>query len=288
MKRAKKLWAVILAPMLMLTLMNGCAFMGQEAETPPLETETNQPSTSVEIKSALYITLSYCGIDTNPQRMTLSYDVVSDSEFVTQIWNELDYKSWTERQEGSVAQVAISLSFSGGDNSLNLEIDPNDVGWLRKPYDKNIPENYPYFDIPAGTYERIKNLLTEYTSEYFMPEISIELLDIDTESDIPISFVSGEITVGLSPERAGEFTEDWQTDTWEELKVENMSYSSNTISIHNIYSKDGRGPVDITIDKELLLAVIHCQGLSKIYEISPDVTQVISRQFDSFRQLGQW
>lgn len=269
---------------LLLIFTCGCTPIFQELPSPQEYTEDTYASN--ESKSTPYTALSYSGIDTNPQNLPNSYHVDNDSRFVADVWSALSYDAWTEQEGGSVAMVSIELIFSDGSSCLSVEIDPNDTGWRKNAADSGSSEIPKYFSLPAGAYERIKNLLTTYTSEHFMPEISLDLLKIDIKSAVPLVFDSDEIYFQLSPELAGEFTSSWNTNAWEEAPID-YTESGSTIHMRGIYCIDGRGPIEVIVDRDQKSALIIYDGMSKIYKIPEDIVQTIYSQFDNFRLLSQ-
>lgn len=285
--KQKSLLAYAITATLMLTLVAGCSAKGDETSALKTDTQSASPVPSTVTEKLSYTELDYGGVDTIPQKISNFCEVTSDSAFVANIWDELNYDAWTVRESGSVAMVSIHLDFSGSSTPLSLEIDPNDVGWRKEAQDGNNAVTNINYDLPKGTYERISRLLTEYTSAHFMPQISPTNLSIATDSSVPLSFSCNELYFVVSPSVTGNFTEDWKADTWVESTLEEVTMDSNAIRIGNVYNSDGTGPIDILVDANQLLVIISHEGLSRTYEISLEVAQTILEQFDQFQWLSK-
>lgn len=285
--KQKSLLVFTLTATLILTLSAGCSAKGDETSSLKIDTQSASPVPSTMTETLSYTELDYGGIDTTPLKFSNFCELTSDSAFVANIWDELNYDAWTVRESGSVAMVSIHLDFSGSATPLSLEIDPNDVGWRKEAQEGNNAVTNIYYDLPKGTYERISSLLTEYTSTHFMPETSPLNLSIATDSSIPLSFSRNELYFVVSPDVTGNFTEAWNADTWVKSTLEEVTMDSKHIRIGNIYNSDGTGPIDILVDANQLLVIIDCGGLSRTYEISQEVAQTILEQFAKFQRLSK-
>lgn len=261
----KKYLLPVLAAALLLT---GCGNSKKAAETPPppivkppsIVYATAEPSATPEPtprRTAIdcpYSSLGFEGRDVNAQHYRRSYST-TDAKLISAIW---DIISSDEREEVSDYQSwedPMYLTFLGR-STERVNLQPDDYCELVDSGKK--------YALPPGSYSAISELLTAYTTENYSFIIDENFLNIDTSLPFSIDFYYYNRTERISAvsTEIGDFTEDWvliPTD------IHDWEYTGRFAYIQDIYTKEGFGPVELSVHFDELLITVSCDGVSKLF-----------------------
>jgi Leucine-rich repeat (LRR) protein len=140
-----------------------------------------------------YSAMRFTGMDINPIHDGgdyYTYQVYDDPEFVAKIWEAIRFSEWTERDTSGGGMIVIEFTFYGDEGELTLHFDPNDVVAVidtENPFifhdDGSATKTPPeYFNVPAGTYMKLRKMLLGYTTENFNDYIVINGQRISTKA----------------------------------------------------------------------------------------------------------
>lgn len=269
----KKLTFPILAALILLT---GCGSSEKAEEAlprpvapPTVVIAADQPSPTPEPtprRTAIdcpYSSLGFEGRDVNAQHYPRSYSTI-DAELISKIWNII---SSDEREEVSDFQGwedPMRLTFLGQTTErVNLQLDD---------YCELVDSGKKYALAP-GSYSAISELLTEYTTENYSFIIDENFLNIDTSLPFPIEFYFDQTQhVSTMSSEIGDFTENWVLIP---LETVNLDQSGRFAYIQEIYTKEGYGPVEVSVRFDELLIGLSCDGVSKWFSTNQETIDSI-------------
>lgn len=274
----KKYLLPVLAAALLLT---GCGAEKPAEKAPrPVAPPTviiaaDQPSPSPEPeprRTAIdcpYSSLGFEGRDVNAQHYRRSYST-TDAKLISAIW---DIISSDEREEVSDYQSwedPMYLTFLGR-STERVNLQPDDYCELVDSGKK--------YALPPGSYSAISELLTAYTTENYSFTIDENFLNIDTSLPFSIEFYYGQTQrISAMPYETGDFTEDWvliPTD------IRDWEHTGRFAYIQDIYTKEGFGPVEVSVHFDELLITVSCDGVSKLFSTDQATMDSIDRLLES-------
>lgn len=269
----KKLIFAVLACLIVLT---GCG-SAEKATTPQPDivkppqivyatagpSETPEPTPRTTAIDCPYSSLGFEGRDVNAQHYPRSYSTI-DAELISKIWNII---SSDEREEVSDFQGwedPMRLTFLGQTTErVNLQLDD---------YCELVDSGKKYALAP-GSYSAISELLTEYTTENYSFIIDENFLNIDTSLPFPIEFYFDQTQhVSAMSSEIGDFTENWVLIP---LETVNLDQSGRFAYIQEIYTKEGYGPVEVSVRFDELLIGLSCDGVSKWFSTNQETIDSI-------------
>lgn len=218
------------------------------AEEPSASPETT-PTATIDCPSSL----DFEGRDVNAQHYPRSYST-TDADLISAVWKIIssnereevaDYQSWED---------TMHLTFLGS-TTERVNIQPDDYCELVDSGKK--------YSLAPGSYATISKLLTEYTSENCTFFIDENFLNIDTSISFPIEFYfdQTEYVSAVSTE-IGDFTKDWVLVSTD---IHDWEHTGRFAYIRDIYTKEGFGPVEVSVHFDELLITVSCDGVSKLF-----------------------
>lgn len=269
----KKLTFPILAALILLT---GCGSSEKAEEAlprpvapPTVVIAADQPSPTPEPtprRTAIdcpYSSLGFEGRDVNAQHYPRSYSTI-DAELISKIWNIISSDERKEVSDFQGWEDPMRLTFLG-QTTERVNLQPDD-------YCELVDSGKKYALAP-GSYSAISELLTEYTTENYSFIIDENFLNIDTSLPFPIEFYFDQTQhVSAMSSEIGDFTENWVLIP---LETVNLDQSGRFAYIQEIYTKEGYGPVEVSVRFDELLIGLSCDGVSKWFSTNQETIDSI-------------
>lgn len=222
-----------------------------------------------------YTSLTFSGRDVNAQHYPRSYST-EDGELMKKVWAVLNSPDRIEVSEYEGYEDVMDLQFFGMHENERVILLPTDnckyIGTGKK------------YCLSKGSYTAISALLTDYTTANYSFTIDEDFLNIDTDSQEKLVFMFDIPAVYISPLITGDFTEDWvliPTD------IKNWDHEGRFGYIQNIYTREGFGPVEISVHFDELMIVVQCDGKSKAYYTDQNTMDSIDQLVQSVRNSDQ-
>lgn len=168
----------------------------------------------------------YEGIDVNPQKIVLGYNVDEDADFANEIYEIIDFENRIVCDGPSTAMVSIRLKFSGPNGELTIELDPNDLAWELSGITP-----VEYFALPEGSYNKISALLTAYTEEHFIPDVSTETLSEMVQICERLTFYGEDSEFKVDAEVMTDLENQLKLEGWSEFSPPDGEHTGRRFSI---------------------------------------------------------
>lgn len=272
----KKFLFVILACVLFLS---GCRKAEQVKETisPAVENEAmNQPASPAATPAPTaapfpYESLTFTGRDVNAQHYPRSYSA-GDKELIENIWNVLNSPDRLEVSEYETYEDVMDLQFQGQNGNERVVLSPND--------NCEFLDTGKKYSLAQGSYATVSSLLTDYTTANYSFTIDEGFLNIDTDSLEPLTFMFDVSPNMVMPSDIGDFTEDWVLIP---ADIQNWQHEGQFGYIQNIYTKEGFGPVEISVYFDELLIGVNCDGKFTLFYTDQNTMDSIARLVESLK-----
>ncbi len=218
-----------------------------------------------------YRSLTFSGRDVNAQHYPRSYST-EDGELIENVWKILNSPDRIEVSEYEGYEDVMDLQFFEGNKSERVILLPNDnceYLYIGKKY-----------CLAQGSYAAVSALLTDYTTANYSFTIDEDFLNIDTDSQEELVFMFDIPPVYISPSVTGDFTEDWVLIP---VDIQNWDHEGRFGYIQNIYTREGFGPVEISVHFDELLIGISCDGKTKLFYTDQSTMDSIDQLVKSVR-----
>jgi hypothetical protein len=263
------------------------------------------------IPSSGYIALSYLGVLRDPQHGAAGrYDVWNDQDFVDNVWSELNYEAWTEMEhdfEPYTRELLFITFHTGVADPLKFMIGSSDIasnefGW--SGLEQHDEVEVIYYDMPSGTFERIYNILTNYSLIHSVADMNLDRVrELSRSGGIMRFTISNEpVTfVNLLTSDAGDFVAQWELELWEphvmsdELLnlLDSANPSREVVTIRGI-EFEGTIGIDRVYFTSSIIDGVHLAGIGlwsgtgsgNLYKIPDHVYHRIQEQFNGFKEIS--
>lgn len=260
-------------------LFSGCGKTEQVKETiSPIQENApiNQPASPAATPEPTaapcpYESLTFTGRDVNALHYPRSYST-EDKELIENIWNVLNSPDRLEVSEYEGYEDVMDLQFQGQNGSERVVLLPNDNCEFLDTGEK--------YCLAQGSYVAVSSLLTDYTTANYSFTIDEGFLNIDTDSQEPLTFMFDVSPNMVMPSDIGDFTEDWVLTS---ADIQNWVHEGRFGYIQNIYTKEGFGPVEISVYFDELLIGVNCDGKSVFFYTNQNTMDSIDQLIESLR-----
>ena len=280
----------------------GTGSLGQQEPVAELENvvhENTQESEQESVIASEYTALSFTGVLRRLEQdgVASRIDVWSDKAFVDKVWSALDYSLWLAYdghvEDISQSQNLINLSFyEKADDPFRLTIGSDDIGssnlgWSGLEYSGEY--DISYYVLPVGTYERVKNLLTDFCAEYSNVAIDIEgLRDFSVNGVIRFALSEEPVhIVELRIEDDRDLAAEWELELWQPY-IAHGDVDGPTAAIIRGVEFESTVGIDRVHIATCIISDVHVVVISNNlgvinYMIPESTYQTIARQYESFK-----
>jgi len=219
-----------------------------------------------------YTSLTFSGRDVNAQHYPRSYST-EDGELIEKVWKVLNSPDRIEVSEYEGYEDVMDLQFFGMHENERVILLPNDnckyLGTGKK------------YCLPQGSYAAISALLTDYTTANYSFTIDEDFLSIDTDSQEELVFMFDIPAKYVLPSVTGDFTGDWALIPTD---IKNWDHEGRFGYIQNIYTREGFGPVEISVYFDELLIGISCDGKTELFYTDQSTMDSIDQLTENVRK----
>jgi len=144
-----------------------------------------------------------------------------------------------------------------------------------------------YFNAPAGTYDALTALLTDYVTNNFIYDLTPQRMNESMYSSEYIHFIMHKVTdYTVHSSSVGRFMDEWDLDNWEEFMMPEGAgwvMDERVISINN---GNFGNSINIFVFLDYLEVSIFYEWGTPSYKISQDTADTIERQFMEFQEFA--
>ena len=219
-----------------------------------------------------YLSLEYSGIDVNNQNYGVYNYSTQDIELIQKLWEYISNKH--EVDGTSANNDVICLSFYNANSGYLVRIYQDD--YLLDVLTQD------FYKLDEGTYQEISTLLKQYTFETQSFIIDQGFLSVDTLASEKIVFETDESYLAVSPGNVGDFLEFW---SYAPIDLPDGELGRANLRVMNLYTKDGFGPVVISIFLDQRLMIVNCNGHFGAFQIDDATAALMIDQFNTFTRV---
>ena len=294
----KKLFALTIPILLLLTLLAGCGRPVIAASEPTdgiqneginsaLDANENEPASLENQQGQTPI------VEESPCPYTFfrhGNRLIEDSAFTSEIWNALRIDDWVKIEEvGQRWESSTHLVFYSDDEPFHISIVGTEEVWVLKPMElfPGLYDVVAYYNAPAGTYNALTVLLTDYMTENFMYDLTPQKMNELMYSSEYIHFImhrGADFTVQSSS--VGRFMDEWDLDNWEEFMMPEGAGFVMDERVISIISRNSGSSISIIVALDYLEVTIFYEWGTPSYRISQETADTIERQFWEFQELA--
>jgi len=295
----KKLFALAIPMLLLLTLLAGCNIPVIMASTPSNDIQNGRVSSAPDENENEPASLD------NQQGQTLTVATpcppyilfrygsltIEDSAFIAEVWNALRFDDWVEIEwDGLIWESSTELIFYTNDwyeENFHIRIVPTEVR-VTKPLETiGFCEILSCYEIPIGTYEALTALLTDYTIRNSMYELSPQIINDLVYGSEDLYFIKHRAAdYYVLNSTVGHFIDEWDIDNWEEFIMPDWTSRLMNERMISITNRNPNTGISIIIYLDYLDVSISYRWGEAWYKISQDTADTIERQFMEFQELA--